>query len=449
MSHVSATSAWGAATLRWALPLAIGAIGVSYQIMIGAGLEEHTGGHLEHVVDLFLFGVVNPALAFWGWTVVTRARQARHLLDAIHIASPDAFIRLEPDGRIVFWSRQAHVLFGYSSSQAGGRTPEELLGPQGDSAWLRLAEMVRSSGLVRGQEVVCRARNGREIPVELSASPVLDYAGRSQGMVVILQDVSRRHERTEMIAQLNRRLSEKVQQLARANAELEEANRSRTDLLSLALHEVRAPLGGIVGAAERIKSGCENPSADCTRMLGVVRGQVGRLEGFAGQVLKAAQIESGSLVLEREPTTVAAIVEQVAQSFGAGNPSRLLHVDVSRDLPAVYADRDCMAQVLYNLLGNADKYSPPGGAIEIEAREEQGRVRVSVRDHGPGLSAEALERAFDKFYRAHTPETRAACGHGLGLYISREIVLGHGGDIRSENHPEGGAVFSFTIPVVP
>ncbi|HEX9180264.1 MAG TPA: ATP-binding protein [Burkholderiales bacterium] len=449
MSHVSAESAWGAAVLRWAVPLAIGAIGVSYQIHIGAGFEGHAGGSLEHLIDLFLFGVVNPALAFWGWTVVARARQAEHLLTAINIAAPDAFVRVGPDGRIGFWSRRAEVLLGYSARHAKGRALWELLGPEVEPLWLQLRDMVHRSGLVRGREAIFRGDNGRVIRVELAASPVLDDAGRSRGMMLVLHDLSGRSDRREIIEQLNRRLTEKVLELARANAELDQANRSRADLLSLALHEVRAPLAGIAGATERIQSACDSPTATCSRMLGVVRGQVGRLEKFAGQVLKAAQIEAGTLVLEREPTTVAAIVEPVVQSFRAGNPERPLRVAGASDLSPVYADRDCMAQVLCNLLGNADKYSPPGGVIEIEAGEEGRQIRVSVRDHGSGLSAEALERAFDKFYRAHTPETRAACGHGLGLYISRQIVLGHGGEIRAENHPGGGAVFSFTIPVVP
>jgi PAS domain S-box-containing protein len=448
MSHVTADSAWGAAPLRWAVPLAIGAVGVSYQILIGAGFEGHPSGRLEHVVDLFLFGLVIPALAWWGWSVVARGREAEHLLSAFDLALPDAFVRLDPQGRVEIWSRQAEQMLGYSAVQAIGKSLGELVDSGGD-AWPLLGDAVRRSGLVRGWGAVCRGENGREIPVELSAAPVLDDAGRFRGILVVLRDIRRRSERSELIAQLNRRLSEKVGELARANAELEQANRSRADLLSLALHEVRAPLAGIAGAAAKIETGCESPTADCSRMLGVVRGQVSRLEGFAGQVLKAAQIEAGSLVLEREPTTVGAIVEQAVRNFCAGNPGRRLRVAVSAELPPVYADRDCVAQVLCNLLGNADKYSPPAGLIEIEAGEEGKLVRVSVRDHGPGLSAEALERAFDKFYRAHTPETRAACGHGLGLYISREIILGHGGEIRAENHREGGAVFSFTIPVVP
>lgn len=449
MSHVSASPAWIIVTLPWAIPLVIGTIGVSYQINVGAGFEGHAGGRLEHLADLFLFGVVNPALAFWGWTVIARARKAGHLLNAINIASPDAFIRVAPDGRVKLWSRQAEQLLGYSTTHAIGRSLQELIGADGDTSWPSLWNAVRQSGLVRGWYVVCRHQNGGKLPAELSAAPVRDDAGRPRGVLVILRDIRRRSERSELIARLNDRLREKIEELARTNAELEQANRSRADLLSLAMHEVRAPLAGIAGAAKQIESGCDRPTTDCVRMLGVVRGQVSRLTGFAGQVLKAAQIDAGSLVLEREPTTFAAIVEQVVDNFRAGNPGRQLKVAVPRDLPLVYADPDCLAQVLCNLLGNADKYSPPDGVIEIEAREEEKQVRLSVRDHGPGLSAKALERAFDKFYRAHTPETRAACGHGLGLYISRQIVLGHGGEIRAENHPAGGAVFSFTIPVAP
>lgn len=448
MSHVSVGSAWGAASLRWALPLAIGALGVSYQILIGEGFEGHGGGRLEHVVDLFLFGLVMPALAYRGWKMIARGRQAAHLLSAITIASPDAFVSLDRDGRVRFWSRGAEVLLGYPARHAGGRTLWELLGPRCEPLWLQLRDMVHRSGLVRGHEAACHGGNGRELRVEISASPILDDAGQSRGMLVILRDISGRGDRGEMIAQLNRRLTEKVQQLAQANAALDQANRSRADLLSLALHEVRAPLAGIAGAAEMMESACDKPTSSCTRMLGVVRGQLRRLDSFAGQVLKAAQIEAGSLVLEREPTTVAAIVQPVVESFRAGNPGRELRATVPSALPAVYADRDCLAQVLCNLLGNADKYSPPEGVIEIEARVEGTLVRLSVRDHGPGLGAEEVDRVFEKFYRAPTPETRAACGHGLGLYISREIVLGHGGDIRAENHPEGGAVFSFTIPVL-
>ena len=449
MSHIFAGGAGRAFALPWAIPLVIGTIGVSYQISIGAGFEGHASGRFEHLLDLFLFGVVNPALAFWGWTVIARARKAGHLLNAINIAFPDAFIRVGMDGRVESWSRQAEQLLGYSGTLAVGRPLQELIGEQGDATWTSLFDAVRQSGLVRGWYAVCRDQSGATISAELSAAPVRDDTGRPRGILIILRDIRRRSERSELIAPLNDRLREKVDELARANAELDQANRSRADLLSLALHEVRAPLAGITGAAERIESGCGNPASECLRMLGVVRGQVGRLEAFAGQVLKAAQIEAGSLVLEREPTTMAAIVEQVAQGLRAANPARPLQVDVSHGLPPVYADRDCLAQVLCNLLGNADKYSPPGGVIEVEAREEEGRVRVSVRDHGPGIGTEDSARVFDKFYRAHTPETRAACGHGLGLYISREIVLGHGGEIRAENHPAGGAVFSFTIPVAP
>jgi len=429
--------------------MVIGTVGVSYQLLIGGGAEGTGGGRREHVADLFLFGVVNPVLAFWVCVLVARARQSTHLLRALDVASPDAFVRLDPNGRIRLWSRQAEALFDYSRVHVHGRSLGELFGPPGESAWLRIRGMLGASGLVRGQHAVWRDRNGGEVKLEISASYVLDDAGQSRDMLVFLRDVRDSRDCAEPAAQRAIQPERDARRLARAGGEPGHPECSRADLVSLALHEVRAPLAGIACATERIASGCDRPSATCERMVDAVRGHIGRLDGFAGQVLKAAQIEAGSLVLEREPTTVSAIVEPVVTQFRATRPERRLRVMVSPDLPPVYVDRDWMAQVMCNLLGNADKYSPADGAIEIEAQEEERQVRVSVRDYGPGLSAEALERAFHKFYRGGAPGTRAAPGYGLGLYISRWIVHQHGGEIQADNHPAGGAVFSFAIDKLP
>jgi K+-sensing histidine kinase KdpD len=116
-------------------------------------------------------------------------------------------------------------------------------------------------------------------------------------------------------------------------------------------------------------------------------------------------------------------------------------------LPLVYADRDRVAEVLTNLLDNADKYSPRGMEIAIEVRADQVEVTISVRDQGRGLPAADLDRVFDKFYRADNSDSQAAYGYGLGLYVCRQLIEAHHGRIWAENDPQGGAVFSFTLPV--
>jgi two-component system phosphate regulon sensor histidine kinase PhoR len=164
-------------------------------------------------------------------------------------------------------------------------------------------------------------------------------------------------------------------------------------------------------------------------------------------VLNAARIEAGELVLHPEPISVLPIVQQVVEQTRARVTDRSYHAPTKPGLPPVFADRDRVAEVLANLLDNAGKYSPAGKEISIEVRADQTEVTLSVRDHGPGLSAADVERVFDKFYRADNSDSQAAYGYGLGLYVCRRLVEAQGGRIWAENHPAGGAVFSFTLPV--
>lgn len=445
MSHSSASSAGGAAPLRWVVPLAIGAIGVLYQVIVGQVLQEGGGGRLEHAVDMILFGIVIPALVFWAWTVITRARQAEHLLAAINIASQDAFVRLDPEGRIRFWSRQAEIILGFSARQANGRTLGELLGPQGEPSWLRLRDMVQRSGLVRGQEAVWRSRSEQEIPVELCASPVLDDAGRHRGMLIILHDISRRAERTQMIDQLNQRLTENVELLAHANAQCEQAERMQFELVSFASHEIRGPLGNIRSATERMHSGCDEISANCQRMVGLIKRQLEQVDELVRSMLGAANIEAGKLVLHKEPISVMAAMQEVVDAMTAEKDARPIRLSVVADLPLADADRNRVVGVLRNLLVNADKYTPAGAEIILSAEAGDRYMTLRVRDKGPGLFVDDLEKIFDKRYRG--PETIGVEGYGLGLYICRQVVAAHGGRIWAENDPGGGAVFSFTLPL--
>jgi signal transduction histidine kinase len=113
----------------------------------------------------------------------------------------------------------------------------------------------------------------------------------------------------------------------------------------------------------------------------------------------------------------------------------------------VLADRDRVAEVLSNLIDNADKYSPHEQAIELDVQADQTEVTVAVRDHGRGLPHADLDRVFDKFYRSDGSDAQTAYGYGLGLYVCRRLIETHGGRIWAENAADGGAIFSFTLPV--
>jgi len=165
-------------------------------------------------------------------------------------------------------------------------------------------------------------------------------------------------------------------------------------------------------------------------------------------VLNAARIEAGQLVLESEPLSLVPVVQQVVEQIRARNHFRPVSVAAKPGLPLVFADRDRVAEVLANLLDNADKYSPPDQAVDIDIRADEIEVVVSVRDRGRGLPPKHLDRVFDKFYRADGSDAQTAYGYGLGLYVCSRLVQAQRGRIWAENARDGGAILSFALPVI-
>jgi K+-sensing histidine kinase KdpD len=277
-------------------------------------------------------------------------------------------------------------------------------------------------------------------------------------MSIIMRDITARKQREEEIRRLNaslnqqvtdrtHELAEKVGELAQANADLQKLDQMRSEFVSLVSHQIRAPLTNIGGAVERIRNDCAAINPTCVRMFAILEQQTARLDRLVSDVLNAARIESGQLVLHQEPLSLLPVVNQVTEQVRARSSNRAILVADKPGLPLVYADRDRVGEVLANLLDNADKYSPPGEAIAIDVRADQEEVTVSVRDAGPGLPAETLERIFERFYRTDSSDGQAAYGYGLGLYVCRRLIEAQGGRIWAENQTAGGAAFSFALPV--
>ena len=182
-------------------------------------------------------------------------------------------------------------------------------------------------------------------------------------------------------------------------------------------------------------------------MFAVFNQQIARLDRLVQDVLSASRLEAGEMSLQPEPISVLPVVQQVVAQTQTRMVDRPIQLPTKPGLQLVYADRDRVAEVLVNLLDNADKYSPPGGEIALDVRATQTEVTISVRDYGPGLPPGDQKRVFDKFYRTDSSDSQVAYGYGLGLYVCHHLVTAQGGRIWTENHPEGGAIFSFTLPV--
>ena len=457
--------------LRWALPVALGTLATAYELGPGRWIHDDVGVSAYFGVDIVFYGTVAPLLIFWTLTRINRwleekeraekqARASEQRLASITAASVDAILSLDSRGHIESWNRGAELIFGYPANEIQGRRCAELFGG-GEAAEVEfrwLLEEVRQAGFIRGHETNCRDNEGREVAVDLTATHLTDEAGQCLGMSVILRDITERKRREEEIRRLNAGLSEqvterthelaeKVGQLGRANAELQKLDRMRSEFVSLVSHQLRAPLTNMHGAVEHIGTSCDIKNPTCVRMLSILGQQVERLDRLVRDVLNTARIESGDLVLQPEPISIVPVIQQVTEQIRARAINRPFTLPTKPGLPLAFADRDRVAEILANLLDNADKYSPPGREVAIEARADETEVTVSVRDAGPGLPSNSQDRVFEKFYRADNSDSQAVYGYGLGLYICRRLVESHGGRIWAENAPTGGAIFSFTLPV--
>ena len=457
------------ALLRWALPAALVILTAVYELGPAHLLQDNLHDPID--LEIFLYGVLSPLLAFWALTLIGRwldkteraekqARISDRRLAAIMSASADAILGLDTMGCIEAWNHGAELLFGYEANRMRGQPFFNLLG-RGDAAEVEyrwLSQNVAQNGYLRGHETTCRDSRDHEVAVELTATALTDETNQPLGMSVIVRDVTERKHRDEEIRRLNtslheqvnertRELAEKVEELAQANTQLRKLDQTRSEFVSLVSHQIRAPLTNMRGAAERMQTNCGAINTTCSRMFTILQQQAERLDTLVRDVLSAARLEAGELVLHPEPMSVLPVVQQVVEQTRARKNDRSFQLPTRPGLPLVLADRDRVAEVLSNLIDNADKYSPTDQAIELDVQADQTEVTVAVRDHGRGLPRADLDRVFDKFYRSDGSDAQTAYGYGLGLYVCRRLIETHGGRIWAENAADGGAIFSFTLPV--
>ena len=228
---------------------------------------------------------------------------------------------------------------------------------------------------------------------------------------------------------------------------LEETDRLRRDLLGNVSHELRTPLGTVLTESTNPLSP-EAATGEADRRLRTIAGEARRLQALVDDMLDVAVIEAGTLELDLEPLRIADAIEAAVERLERVSPDRRVTWDRAGAEVEALADWDRLGQVLDNLLGNADRFSPPGAPIHVEVGEDQrDLVWVRIRDHGPGVPPGLRERIFDRFVRGDaTPAGTRPAGTGLGLAIVRGLVEAHGGSVSVEEAGGSGAAFRFTLP---
>jgi signal transduction histidine kinase len=237
---------------------------------------------------------------------------------------------------------------------------------------------------------------------------------------------------------------------ARARA-LTESDRARRQLLADVSHELMTPLAAIRGYTETLAMPELTLDADTRqRYLSIIGDETQKLEAMIGDLLELARLEGGGGTLSMDRVPVKDLFTRVIDRHGPIIRDRQITVDVSvrPESLTVTGDAQRLEQALQNLGANAIRHTPQGGRLELGAAAVDKCVRITVRDTGPGIAQEHLERVFDRFYKIDSSRARTntPSGSGLGLSIVRAIVERHGGSVSASNAPDGGAVFEILLP---
>jgi signal transduction histidine kinase len=218
--------------------------------------------------------------------------------------------------------------------------------------------------------------------------------------------------------------------------------------LAHAAHELRTPLTNIRLNVEEIVDSEPDDEATRTEAINVIAQESRRLESIVNDLLSMSEIEAGSIQLRGGDVRMENLLQDLQADYKAKAAER--NIALTFELPAKIAvirgDRDKIELVMHNMIGNALKYTPPGGTVRVCYTEDEDRVRIDVVDSGIGIGPSEIDKIFDRFYRSKDPRIEGIEGTGLGLAISRELVRLHGGELIAESELGKGSTFSMLLP---
>ena len=370
-----------------------------------------------------------------------RTEEMRERLAAIVDSSDDAIVSKTLDGTISAWNRGAEKVFGYSAAEIVGKPMLVLLPPERIDEESGILARIRSGKRVDHFETVRVRKDGTNIDVSVTISPIRDGNGTIVGVSKVARDITRRKTDELEIRNLNEELEERIakrtEELAAANHELEAFSYSVS-------HDLRVPLRHIAGFS-RILVNDFGPvmAVEAREYLQLIEDAVRRMGQLVEDLLNLAKLGQQSLKLCR--TESNPIVDAVISILEPECEGREVEWRIAK-LPALECDPILMTQVFQNLLGNALKYSRnrPCAVIEVDSIQQRGKPPVIfVRDNGAGFNRKYADRLFGVFQRFHTDSEFE--GTGVGLATVHRIIQKHGGTIWAESEVDHGATFYFAL----
>ncbi|MFZ2411536.1 MAG: PAS domain S-box protein [Candidatus Methanoperedens sp.] len=350
---------------------------------------------------------------------------------------PDAVCSIDLNGNIFSWNRGAEKMLGYKAEEIIGKPititiPEERAQKELDHC----IGILNSQGFFTDYESVRLTKDGRIIPVEITAVALKDREQNITSYTSIIKDITERKKAAEIHLE---------------NLRLEAADRAKTEFLANMSHELRTPLNSILGFSELMNQGLAGKlNEKQERYIDNIHSSGAFLLNLINDILDLSKVEAGKIALVIDKLSVPVIIKETLTLIKETAMKHNVKIETELDpaLEFIEADKQRFKQILFNLLSNAVKFSKPkGGTVTITAKKEGDMARFSVSDTGIGIKEENLVKLFHKFEQVEPGISGRYGGTGLGLAISKQLVEQHGGTITADSKFGEGSTFTFLLPV--
>ncbi|TMW72030.1 cell wall metabolism sensor histidine kinase WalK [Alteribacter natronophilus] len=337
----------------------------------------------------------------------------RRKLSSVLTHMTDGVVATDKEGHVILMNRRAEEMLERSQSETLGEKLTELL---------NLSGSVKLNDLYGYSDSILLDLDWLEQEAFLEAhfSVITKENGEQNGLIAVLHDVTEQ---------------EKIEQ-------------ERREFVANVSHELRTPLTSMKSYLEALADGALDTDV-APRFIKVTQTETERMIRLVNDLLQLSKMDSKDYQMTMNSMNLTSFVDQVIDRFEMSTKNQA--ITFKRKIPDeplfVYGDRDKLTQLLDNIVSNAVKYSPQGGTITCNIKEEKGRVIISVQDEGVGIPKDSIPHVFDRFYRVDKARTRSLGGTGLGLAIAREIIEAHGGNIWVSSDWGKGTKMSFSLPV--